>query len=511
MCIDYTSLKKACPKDPLALPRIDQVIDSTAGYELLSFLDAYNGYHQIRLDPADRLKTAFITLFGTLCYITMTFVLRNAGATFQRCMQKCLLKELGRNTNVYVDDIVVKTEKRITLLEDLKETFANLRRFLIKINLEKCVFRIKAIERVKKPTRLRDVQKFTGCLASLSRLVRREGPPTIPADEEDHMLRVDRPGDEAFLQLKRMLSTPPVLAAPGAREPMLLYIAATNRVVSMVIVVERLEAARTQPVQRPNQNPSSCRLTLEQADPARGLQQPAPKPVPGTPEPGLGTAVAGPGTSTTQQGAAVSNPPPPNPATLPPIAVMTVVEALSWAQPILNSLVSRELPADEVLARQVQHRAGAYTIINSELVRRSATGVFQRCVEQEKGIAILRDIHQGECGHHAASRDLVAKAFRHGFFWPTALDDAKELVPKCKGCQCFITKQHLSASALKTIPITWSFAVWGLDMVGPFKTTCGGMTQLLVSMDKFTKWIEARPIKKLYGATAVTFIADITG
>src|SRR3954466_6520343 len=118
----------------------------------------------------------------------MTFGLRNAGATFQRCMQNCLLKQLGRNAHVYVDDIVVKTEKRGTLLEDLKETFENLRRFRIKLNPEKCVFRvpagqllgflvsergiecnpvkIKAIERMAIPTKLRDIQKFTGCFIS---------------------------------------------------------------------------------------------------------------------------------------------------------------------------------------------------------------------------------------------------------------------------------------------------------------------------------------------------------
>ena len=82
MCIDYTSLNKACPKDPFALPRIDQVIDSAAGCELLSFFDAYSGYHQIKLNPSDRLKTAFITPFGAFCYLTMTFGFRNTGATF---------------------------------------------------------------------------------------------------------------------------------------------------------------------------------------------------------------------------------------------------------------------------------------------------------------------------------------------------------------------------------------------------------------------------------------------
>ncbi|XP_048546975.1 uncharacterized protein LOC125526003 [Triticum urartu] len=182
-------------------------------------------------------------------------------------------------------------------------------------------------------------------------------------------------------------------------------------------------------------------------------------PAPGTSEPSPKALVVGPRTSMTQQAAADSNLPPPNPTALVLVAVMTVVEAPSWAQPILNFLVSRELPADEILARQVQRRLVAYTILNRELVRRSMTGVFQRLVEPEKGKAILRGIHQGECGHHAASRSLVAKAFRQGFFWPTALDEAKDLVKKCKGCQRFSSKQHMPASALKTIPLTWPFAM----------------------------------------------------
>ncbi|KAI5019134.1 hypothetical protein ZWY2020_044022 [Hordeum vulgare] len=94
----------------------------------------------------------------------------------------------------------------------------------------------------------------------------------------------------------------------------------------------------------------------------------------------------------------------------------TLVSDPSWAQTILAFLLCSELPQNEAEARQIQRRSAAYTIINRELVRRSATSVFQRCVESEKGQEILRDIHQGECGHHAASRTLVAKAFRHGFY-----------------------------------------------------------------------------------------------
>jgi len=190
MCIDYTCLNKACPKDPFALPRIDKVIDSTAGCQLLCFLDATAGYHQIKLDVNDQIKTTFITPFGAYCYLTMPFGLKNGGATYQRTMQRCLRPQLGRNIHVYVDDLVVKSMQGSTLLADLEETFANLRTYKIKLNPEKCVFgmpagkllgflvsergiecnpeKIAAIDWMNKPRSLKDVQKFTGCLASLS-------------------------------------------------------------------------------------------------------------------------------------------------------------------------------------------------------------------------------------------------------------------------------------------------------------------------------------------------------
>jgi len=86
MCVDYTSLNKACPKNPFPLPHIDQIVDSTAGCEILSFIDAYSGYHQIKMKESDQLVTSFITPFGMFCYVTMPFGLKNAGATYQRCM-----------------------------------------------------------------------------------------------------------------------------------------------------------------------------------------------------------------------------------------------------------------------------------------------------------------------------------------------------------------------------------------------------------------------------------------
>lgn len=97
MCVYYTDLNKHCPKDPFGLPKIDQVIDSTTDCALLCFLDYYSGYHQIALKKEDQAKTAFITPFGAFCYRTMSFGLKNAGATYQRAIQICFKKQLHRN------------------------------------------------------------------------------------------------------------------------------------------------------------------------------------------------------------------------------------------------------------------------------------------------------------------------------------------------------------------------------------------------------------------------------
>jgi hypothetical protein len=105
--VNYTDLNKHCPKDPFRLPRIDQVIDSTVGCDLLCFLDCYSGYHQIAIKEEDREKTAFI--IDAYCYTTMSFGLKNTNATYQRAIQACFKKQLNKNIESYVDDVVVKT------------------------------------------------------------------------------------------------------------------------------------------------------------------------------------------------------------------------------------------------------------------------------------------------------------------------------------------------------------------------------------------------------------------
>jgi hypothetical protein len=111
VCVDYTSLNKHCPKHPFLLPRIDQIIDSMAGCARLSFLDAYSSYNQIKFKKENKEKTAFITPYRMFCYQVMPFGLKNTGATYQWMMQNCLESQIGRNIQVYNDDVVITTRK----------------------------------------------------------------------------------------------------------------------------------------------------------------------------------------------------------------------------------------------------------------------------------------------------------------------------------------------------------------------------------------------------------------
>jgi hypothetical protein len=190
MCVDYTSLNKACPKHPFPLPQIDQIIDSTAGCEALSFLDAYSSYHQIAMKESDQLATSFITPFGIYCYVTMPFGLKNVGATYQCCMNTVFGELIEWTVEAYVDDIVVKSKHANSMINDLGLAFVALKAKNVKLNPEKHVFgvprgmllgfivsrqgikanpeKISAITNMGPIQNLKGVQRVTGCLDALS-------------------------------------------------------------------------------------------------------------------------------------------------------------------------------------------------------------------------------------------------------------------------------------------------------------------------------------------------------
>jgi hypothetical protein len=264
MCIDYTSLNKACPKDLYPLPRIDQIMDSTSGCDLLSFLDAYSGFHQIQMSREDRKHSTFVTVDGLYCYVVMPYGLKNTLPTFVRAMSKTFRDLIRDKVEVYINEIMVKTKRGSTLVEDLTLVFDKLRATRTKLNPDKCVFgvsagkllgflvshrgieanleKIKVIEAMRPPTRIKDVQKLTGSLAALSRFISRLVERALPFFK---LLRKSDPfswteeAEQAFQELKQHLVSLPILVAPEPGEPLYLYITAAAEAVSMVLVVER--------------------------------------------------------------------------------------------------------------------------------------------------------------------------------------------------------------------------------------------------------------------------------
>ncbi|GJU18619.1 reverse transcriptase domain-containing protein [Tanacetum coccineum] len=135
MCVDFMDLNKACPYDCYPLPEIDWKVESLCGYPFKCFLDAYKGYHQIiQMIESDEEKTAFHTSQGVYCYTKMPFGLKNARATYQRLVDKAFDSQVGRNIEVYVDDLVIKSHTDTEMLRDIDETIRTLRKNNMKLN-----------------------------------------------------------------------------------------------------------------------------------------------------------------------------------------------------------------------------------------------------------------------------------------------------------------------------------------------------------------------------------------
>nr|GEZ23748.1 reverse transcriptase domain-containing protein [Tanacetum cinerariifolium] len=190
MCVDFIDLNKACPQDCYPLSEIDWKVESLCGYPFKCFLDAYKGYNQIQTTAADEEKTAFHTRQGVYCYTKMPFRLKNAGATYQRLMDKAFENQMGRNIEVYVDDLVVKSHIEVEMVRDIEETFQTLRKINMKLNPKKCSFglaervflgyvitpegikpcpdKMTAVLQLPSPQTIKEVQSLNGKLASLN-------------------------------------------------------------------------------------------------------------------------------------------------------------------------------------------------------------------------------------------------------------------------------------------------------------------------------------------------------
>ena len=263
VCIDFTDLNRACPKDSFPLPHIDSLVDATAGHELLSFMDAYSGYNQILMHPNDQEKTAFITNRGLFCYKVMPFGLKNAGATYQRMVNKMFSQQIGKTMEVYIDDMLVKSLEAEQHLTHLEQAFDTMRKYGMKLNPTKCAFgvssgkflgymvtrrgieanpnQIRSILDIPSPTNPKDVMRLAGRIAALNRFISKSTDKSFlffSALKKAKHFEWTPACEEALTELKRYLSSPPLLSKPHYNERLFLYLGVSEQAVSAVLIRE---------------------------------------------------------------------------------------------------------------------------------------------------------------------------------------------------------------------------------------------------------------------------------
>ncbi|KAL5777700.1 hypothetical protein ACOSP7_010626 [Xanthoceras sorbifolium] len=263
ICVDFTDLNKACPKDGFPLLKIDQLVDATIGHELLSFMDAYSGYNQIKMHALDEEKTTFTTYQGLYCYTVMPFGLKNVGATYQRLVNHMFAKQIGRTMEVYVDDMLTKSLTAEEHADNLREMFEVLWQYEMKLNPEKCVFdvssgkflgflvhqrgieanpeKIDALIKMKPPRTLKEFQRLTGYLAALNRFIARSTDKCLPffkVIKKGKGIEWNEECDQTFHQLKTYLGSAPMLSKLLPREILYVYLSVTTVATSSVLIRE---------------------------------------------------------------------------------------------------------------------------------------------------------------------------------------------------------------------------------------------------------------------------------
>ncbi|KAI3458805.1 hypothetical protein Pfo_015468 [Paulownia fortunei] len=641
MCIDFRDLNKAY-----------KLVDSTSGYELLSMMDASQGYHQIMLAPEDHKKVSFITSTGTYCYVVMPFGLKNAGATYQRLVDRMFKEQLVRNMEVYVDDMLVKSTKAKAHVADLAEAFGVLRRYGMKLNPSKCAFgvrsdkflgymvtergievnpeKVKVVQNMTPPNSINKVQQLTGRIAALSRFISRSAERSLPffkilrkankfewIEECQRLPLLTKPVQGETLYVYLSVGTSAVssmlLREEGAKQKPICYtskllrgaeikypeiekgglalvttarwlrpyflshkiVVRTNlplrqvlskletsgRMVKwavemseydidyqpMVAINAQTLADFLQEMTPADEGPrawllhvdgsatiSSCgagivltspegeelefivrfefktsnnslkqlsvysdsRLVMQQVGGEFVAKEERMRNYVEQAENAKVDYLSKITSSTTDcktrkitlltayQHSMV-------------IEVAFVEEKDDWRTNLLKYLRDGELPQNKREAVRFQVRATRFCLIDGLLYKRAYSTPYLRCLSQEEGAYVLREIHEGECGSHGGIRALACKMAKAEYFWPSLKEDAQYLVRTCEKCQKHASLIHKPAEELKVMSSPYPFSKWRINIVGPFPLAIGQRKFLIVAIDYFCKWEEAEPVAKI--------------
>nr|GEV16690.1 reverse transcriptase domain-containing protein [Tanacetum cinerariifolium] len=568
----------------------------------------------------------------------MPFGLKNAGSTYQRVMDKAFKRQMGRNKEVYFDDLVVKSHTKAKMVRDIEETFRTLRKINMKLNPQKCSFglaegvflgyvitpegikpcpdKTAAVLQLPSPQTVKEVQSLNGKLASLNRVD----------------FRWTAKAEQAFQQLKQHLSDLPLLVAPRPQEDLIMYLSATHGAISAVMshpdVARQLQkwsimlgehnityrprtsvkgqiladflneisgnASQGVPVATTQEEPwtlftdgSSCvdgsgaGLILTNPEGVEFTYALRFQFTASNNEAEYEALVAGLRIAT-QMGvknvqvnvdsklvanqvletyvakednmikyleivkglvsgfttfsisqvqrsknkkayalskiASIS---------FPYLSKQVLVEVLetksiagkevtavieeegpTWMTELVDYLNKGILPGDEKETRKVRLKARQYELMEGVIYKRSFLTPWLRCVGPLQAEYIMREVHEGSCSMHAGPRSVVAKAVRLGYYWQTMHRDARDMIRKCSDCQIHRPVTRHPQQPLTPILAPWPFYKWGIDIAGPFPEGPGKVKFLIVAMDYFTKWIEAKAVATIIGGQVKKFVWD---
>ncbi|XP_057542470.1 uncharacterized protein LOC130820933 [Amaranthus tricolor] len=536
MWADFTDLNKTCPKDDYPLPKIDRLVDSTAGHALLSFLDANAGYSQIPLATEDQPHTAFIMNAGVYCYKVIPFGLKNAGATYQRMINKASQHA-----------------------EDLSETFITLRKHQMRLNPEKCVFgvtggkclgffvdergieanpeKIQAIQDMKSSGSVKEVQKITGCIAALRRFLSKSADRCSPFFKTLKQSKFEwtREAEESFQQLKEHLSSLPKLVSPFNGEKLVLYVSVSKYSLSEVLIAEREKKAI------PRILPQALADFIAEST------------IPQHPEPnqewrlyvdgsstqsasGAGLLIVSSAGVRTERAVrfefAASNNEAEYEALLMGLKICyevgaKVLSTSSDSQLIVGQVNGEFEAKDDSMkmylqkVREFVKKFDKFTLIHIPRSQNAQADSLAKLASSAETSAardiiwevlpnprnyILREIHEGGCGINQGVRTVIGKVLRSGYYCPSLRKDAETLVKRCSECQYHSKIGRKPSNYLSVMQAVLPFDKWGMDLLGPFPPTKGQRKFIIVAIDYFTKYMEAEPLSSITDKQVYQFI-----
>nr|GEX66810.1 reverse transcriptase domain-containing protein [Tanacetum cinerariifolium] len=427
MCVDFTDLNKACPQDCYPLPEIDWKVESLCGYPFKCFLDAYKGYHQIQLVETDEEKTSFHTRQGVYCYNKIPFGLKNAGATYQRLMDKAFKSQVGRNIEVYVDDLVVKSHTEDEMVREIEETFRTLRKVNMKLNPKKCSFRLAGV--------FLGETSFQAAKAAFVRATLLVSPK--PQEELIMYLSATYGAISAVLMTKRGTTQTPIYFISRALQgPELNYSPMEKLVLSLVFAAKRLRCLRPL-INEAEYEALVAGLRIATQMGVKNVQVNVDSKLVANQVLGMYVAkeeymikyleivkglVSGFTTYSISQ---------------VPQSKNKKADALSKTASTSFAHLSKQVLVEVLENKSIKEKEVA------AVIEEDGPTWMTQFVDYLKEVVLPGDKKEARklrlkarsCSMHAGPRSVVAKAVRLGYYWPTMHKDARDMIQKCNDCQ----------------------------------------------------------------------------